>query len=286
MTICLLLKKHTEALECGVGVKVHSLKGAMHLNGQKGICKRWDSEKGRWFVQLESGEEKLLKPENLLPRLGASCEGKERADQEALAAGDLVEALPGLDGDGGLYDGGSRGTVQSMEDGASRALVVWIDNGNATSVPRYRLRLVRKQKLEIGDTLQALPERQVTYEDVEYYRPGDEAIVKDIIVSGCEEHVRVEWTRTGQYSDLPADSWMSSCYLLKKKPDPWEWCKPGVHARVQGLKSAPQKNGTEVSLQKWDAVKGRWLVHIVTDELVVKPIEMLVKPDNLAPMNP
>ena len=54
-------------LECGSNAKIQGLIKAMHLNGQ--ICEvlGFNSEKGRHNVRLPSGEENLIKPENLKP---------------------------------------------------------------------------------------------------------------------------------------------------------------------------------------------------------------------------
>lgn len=52
-------------LKAGVSVRLHSLKGAPELNGQKGTCAEFNESSGRWVVTLESGEKKNVKPDNL-----------------------------------------------------------------------------------------------------------------------------------------------------------------------------------------------------------------------------
>jgi len=53
-------------------VRVRGLQSAAHLNDLQGICTGFDETKGRWLVQLENGETKALKPDNVLPVLGTS----------------------------------------------------------------------------------------------------------------------------------------------------------------------------------------------------------------------
>eukprot|EP00931_Biecheleriopsis_adriatica_P114949 TRINITY_DN90815_c0_g1_i1.p2 TRINITY_DN90815_c0_g1~~TRINITY_DN90815_c0_g1_i1.p2 ORF type:complete len:143 (+),score=31.32 TRINITY_DN90815_c0_g1_i1:39-431(+) len=55
-------------LRPGVNVVIHGLKGAADLNGKEATVKTWDADKGRWTVQLQGGDFKALKPENLQPK--------------------------------------------------------------------------------------------------------------------------------------------------------------------------------------------------------------------------
>ncbi|CAE7529066.1 unnamed protein product [Symbiodinium natans] len=48
------------------GVRLRGLQAAAHLNGHLAVCKGFDEEKGRWLVQLENGEEKAIKNDNIL----------------------------------------------------------------------------------------------------------------------------------------------------------------------------------------------------------------------------
>lgn len=52
-------------LQVGATVRLHGLQGACHLNGELGCCQQWDEDKGRWLVQLQSGEVKSLMSHNL-----------------------------------------------------------------------------------------------------------------------------------------------------------------------------------------------------------------------------
>eukprot|EP00933_Yihiella_yeosuensis_P019009 TRINITY_DN15464_c1_g1_i1.p1 TRINITY_DN15464_c1_g1~~TRINITY_DN15464_c1_g1_i1.p1 ORF type:complete len:191 (-),score=51.79 TRINITY_DN15464_c1_g1_i1:288-860(-) len=48
------------------GIRLRGLQAAAHLNGQLGICKGYDESNARWLIQLESGEEKAVKNDNIL----------------------------------------------------------------------------------------------------------------------------------------------------------------------------------------------------------------------------
>eukprot|EP00747_Dinoflagellata_sp_TGD_P207977 gnl/TRDRNA2_/TRDRNA2_81504_c0_seq1.p1 gnl/TRDRNA2_/TRDRNA2_81504_c0~~gnl/TRDRNA2_/TRDRNA2_81504_c0_seq1.p1 ORF type:complete len:191 (+),score=44.87 gnl/TRDRNA2_/TRDRNA2_81504_c0_seq1:42-614(+) len=48
-------------------VRIRGLQAAPQLNGMQAVCRGFDDERGRWHVQLENGEFKALKPDNLLP---------------------------------------------------------------------------------------------------------------------------------------------------------------------------------------------------------------------------
>jgi len=65
-------RKHIEIIQeadsrfqPGTPVVAHGLKSAPHLNGQDGICERWDLEGGRCIVLFPDGESKALLPANL-----------------------------------------------------------------------------------------------------------------------------------------------------------------------------------------------------------------------------
>merc|ERR1712118_193192 len=49
----------------GAKVKIHGLQNAAHLNGQSAILESFIDSSHRWRVQLEDGEKKDLKPQNL-----------------------------------------------------------------------------------------------------------------------------------------------------------------------------------------------------------------------------
>eukprot|EP00928_Gymnodinium_smaydae_P015083 TRINITY_DN1552_c0_g1_i1.p1 TRINITY_DN1552_c0_g1~~TRINITY_DN1552_c0_g1_i1.p1 ORF type:complete len:501 (+),score=132.93 TRINITY_DN1552_c0_g1_i1:1158-2660(+) len=244
-------------------------------------------------------------------RLMRTGDGKPPAAQQAAAAlalspGDLVRAQAEA-AVSGICAAGDEGTVQSIiaasdGDREPRALIVWASTGKALSMRKAdwaaRLVVLRRQRPEPGDTVEALPGQERIVDGVEYYKAGDEGIVLSICTdqsdlataSDEQKRLRVLWSRTRKASDLPFASWMSSCRLARKgdgKPPPEEAAatvsplKPGVRATLQHLKAAPELNGKLVKLERFDALKGRWLVTIVTDELVVAPIEKWIKPDNL-----
>lgn len=50
----------------GAIVLVDGLVNAQHLNGLEAVLSHFDSEKGRWYVNLQGGETKAMKPENLI----------------------------------------------------------------------------------------------------------------------------------------------------------------------------------------------------------------------------
>jgi hypothetical protein len=59
------LKNDCDSAEVGSRVQLHGLKN-FELNGLKGACETWDEGKTRWTVRLEDGQQKMLKPENLV----------------------------------------------------------------------------------------------------------------------------------------------------------------------------------------------------------------------------
>lgn len=314
-----LLMKQAQALTKGSFARIHGLQGAKHLNGALVTCEQWDEQKGRWTVRLQTGEEKSLKSENLMfgkgienPRAEDNCD-----NQEQLGIGDVVQVLAG-NRLVGFYEAGDEGTIQDFylgDDGEERVRVVWAQSGKTASIIKKTglsaVRLVRKQVLEVGDVVEALPGMELVREDREYYKSGDQATVIEFRAEGTTPNARVLWTRTGVVSDLPQATWMSFVRVVQKgggiakssgssaknsaagyvsgqapkvaaavrKP-----LKVGQRARVEGLQGAAHRNGATVECKKWDETKGRWLVHIVTEECLVKPLEMSVKPINLVAM--
>jgi len=53
-------------LQPGIKVIIHGLMGDSKLNGVEGTCKWFQEDKGRWVVELPTGEQKALKPSNLI----------------------------------------------------------------------------------------------------------------------------------------------------------------------------------------------------------------------------
>lgn len=312
MTVFRLAKK-ARALESGSRAQIHSMKGALHLNGQLVSCKNFDAEKGRWTVRLQGGEEKSVKAENLKVVEDAGAD---------LGPGDLVQALPDVE-TAGCYGPGDLGTVQQLDinaQGEARVQVVWASTGKMLSMRRVGwhslLKRLRAQELGLADTVQALPERSLCTGGAEVYGPGDEGVVADFPTEG-EAHVRILWTRNQRASDVPMVTWMSTCRLIRKacpgerppslgplpevgaaggaggasassvpvapRPPPEGPFTPGSFARLHGLMAAPRLNGQLVKCVKWEAGKGRWLVTVETEEAVVAPIEKSIKPANLTP---
>eukprot|EP00931_Biecheleriopsis_adriatica_P049989 TRINITY_DN28928_c0_g1_i1.p1 TRINITY_DN28928_c0_g1~~TRINITY_DN28928_c0_g1_i1.p1 ORF type:complete len:392 (+),score=66.18 TRINITY_DN28928_c0_g1_i1:156-1331(+) len=50
----------------GSTVQIHGLAVSCQFNGLQGCCEKWDANKGRWNVRLDTGDVKVLKPENIL----------------------------------------------------------------------------------------------------------------------------------------------------------------------------------------------------------------------------
>lgn len=319
MSCCQLVKKQAEALTKGTLARIHGLEGAKHLNGALVTCEQFDAQKGRWLVRLQTGEEKSLKPGNLMVGKGVESLRSEDncSNQEQLSPGDLVQVLPG-NRMVGFYEAGDEGTVQEFckgADGEERIQIVWAQSGKAASIKvggMSAVRLIRKQVLEAGDVIEALPGMELVSEEKEYYKAGDEATVLEFRddLPGKDSHVRLLWARTGVVSDLPRKTWMSFARIKRKggggqapqqpasptksatggyvnqqasqMPRPERApLKVGQRARVEGLQGAAHRNGCVVECKSWDEGKGRWLVHLVTDECLVKPLEMSIKPVNL-----
>jgi hypothetical protein len=59
------LKNDCDSAVVGSQVQLDGLK-TIELNGLKGTCETWDEGKTRWTVRLEDGQQKMLKPENLM----------------------------------------------------------------------------------------------------------------------------------------------------------------------------------------------------------------------------
>lgn len=319
MTCCELVKKQKETLTQGTVARIQGLQGAKHLNGNLVTCEKWDNSKGRWTVRLQNGEEKSLKPENLFCGKGVETlrPGETPKINEDFGVADLVRA-----GEGtrlvGFYEAGDEGTVQDNyidESGEQRFRIVWAQSGKSASIRKKdavgALYFVRKQTLEPGDTVEALPGMELMREGKEYYKAGDKATVietrRDAGQDG--EMLRVLWETSGTVSDVPKASWMAFVRIASKSSGravpsvdgyttnrvsqqaipqqstpQQELLQVGQRARVQGLQSAANRNGSIVECKSWDESKGRWLVHLVTDESLVKPIEMSIKPGNLVPI--
>mmetsp|Transcript_19082 Transcript_19082/g.34566 ORF Transcript_19082/g.34566 Transcript_19082/m.34566 type:complete len:426 (+) Transcript_19082:102-1379(+) len=294
MTFCSLIQKQADLLEIGKTARIHGLKGAAHLNGQLVTCVSFNEEKARWLVRDSQSEERLVKPANLL-----LCDGTQAALE--LQPGDLVEVVDGNEVSGAHP--ADHGTVQSCvkaADGEERITIVWQRTGEATSLRKAVaptcLRFLSQQVLEAGDLVEALPGIQVTENGRDCYGPGDQASVLGFAGDG-KDAVRLLWSRTNVTSEVPRASWMSFCYLREKgggelpkmpagkAPEPQVVkVAQGDRCTLRGLRSHPERNGMTVLCNQWDANKSRWLVILETDELVVEPIKMLVRPENLVPL--
>mmetsp|Transcript_7904 Transcript_7904/g.18514 ORF Transcript_7904/g.18514 Transcript_7904/m.18514 type:complete len:427 (-) Transcript_7904:26-1306(-) len=294
MTFCALVQKQADLLEAGKTARIHGLKGAAHLNGQLVTCVCFNGEKVRWLVRDSNDEERLVRPGNLL-----LCDGTQAALE--LQPGDLVEVIDGSEVSGARPT--DHGTVQSCvkaPDGEARITIVWQRTGEATSMRKTVaptcLRFLKQQVLEAGDLVQALPGIQVTENGRDCYAPGDKASVLGFAGDGNDASVRLLWSRTSVTSEVPRASWMSFCVLLEKgggelpkqpagkAPEPKAVkVAKGDRCTLRGLRSHPERNGMTVVCDEWDANKCRWLVILETEELVVEPIKMLVRPENLVP---
>jgi len=82
-------------LEIGKSVKIHDLKSATQLNGLPGTLRKFSDETGRWQVELDNGEVKALKPENLVRFVrAAEKEQDAMADMRKIFAGVKRSAPP------------------------------------------------------------------------------------------------------------------------------------------------------------------------------------------------
>lgn len=193
--------------------------------------------------------------------------------------GDLVEALEGCHLEG-VVSPGDQGTVHSCEqDGATmRIQVVWASFGKATRLAGSppNVRFLRKQVLEAGDVLEALPGTEVQSERGELYRHGDHGIVETIMpaADGNTAFARVLWTRTDKVCDIPLDTWMSFCSVATKN----EAFQPGMVVRIHSMKGAKELNGQLATCQQYNEEKCRWLVRLTKGDE-----DKLIKPENLRP---
>lgn len=87
----------TLPLQLGQRVTLGGLTGAVELNGAEGTLTQWDEEKGRWCVQLRSGEVKALKPDNLTVYEDAGPAGGENPDFEEWVARALAATSSGAE---------------------------------------------------------------------------------------------------------------------------------------------------------------------------------------------
>merc|ERR1712032_301253 len=99
------------------------------------------------------------------------------------SVGDLVRAGDGA-GLEGVYEAGDEGTVQDTcvdEHGEQRLQIVWAKSGLAVSTRKRdavsTLAFVRKQTLEPGDTIEALPGKELMRDGKQCYKAGEQATV-------------------------------------------------------------------------------------------------------------
>jgi len=65
----------------GTEIIFKGLKSAVELNGHYAVVERWDAASDRWVVRLPSGEDKYVKPENVVPSYNswpAFCPGAQQ----------------------------------------------------------------------------------------------------------------------------------------------------------------------------------------------------------------
>jgi len=145
--------------------------------------------------------------------------------RQNLALGDLLEALPGREcilGGVEHFKAGDEGTVSRFRKGADGEELVEVTCQRTGKVGTVVLstwmeafRFVRRQALEVGDTIVALPGVELEDDGVQLYGVGDEGVVTCFYFeeSTGEDRMEVMWIRTGRKSDESA-RWMRWFRLL------------------------------------------------------------------------
>lgn len=151
-----------------------------------------------------------------------------------IAAGDLLQALPGVSfSDGGVdvYRSGDLGTVSrvfreatpthSSSAGDESVEVTWARTGRKSgeACPRDRFRFVRRQVLAPGDLLQALPGREYAINGVEYCRSGDQCTVSRLRrgADSGDQVVEVVCARTGRATPVALGAWMEAFVFVRRQ---------------------------------------------------------------------
>eukprot|EP00929_Paragymnodinium_shiwhaense_P124117 TRINITY_DN9905_c0_g1_i3.p1 TRINITY_DN9905_c0_g1~~TRINITY_DN9905_c0_g1_i3.p1 ORF type:complete len:937 (-),score=244.35 TRINITY_DN9905_c0_g1_i3:242-3052(-) len=73
------------SLQPGQAVVLTGLVSCPELNGSQGVCERWQADKQRWIVRLQSGQERSLKPASLR-RVGETGNGSGNGQRNGVAA--------------------------------------------------------------------------------------------------------------------------------------------------------------------------------------------------------
>eukprot|EP00927_Polykrikos_kofoidii_P082724 TRINITY_DN8299_c0_g2_i1.p1 TRINITY_DN8299_c0_g2~~TRINITY_DN8299_c0_g2_i1.p1 ORF type:complete len:521 (-),score=125.65 TRINITY_DN8299_c0_g2_i1:118-1680(-) len=86
--------REVEPLRVGESMRIHGLRGAMHLNGVQVTLRKWDKESERWVVQLPDGSAKAIRPKNL-EHLGVLGRQGERASLQRQLSELIGDRNPG-----------------------------------------------------------------------------------------------------------------------------------------------------------------------------------------------
>ena len=105
-------------LRAGMALQLRGLKAAPNLNGAQGVCQRFSEEQGRWIIQLENGEEKAVKLDNLILVRKTSAPKTQPLAQllEQLPSEELREAMLGFLALAKKLGGINMGPLQYMEN--------------------------------------------------------------------------------------------------------------------------------------------------------------------------
>eukprot|EP01043_Picozoa_sp_COSAG02_P015330 COSAG02_NODE_651_length_18910_cov_12.561639_12_plen_678_part_00 len=99
----------------GQMLRISSLKGAPQHNGKTGRCLSFNSAKGRWNVELESGERLALKPGNVSLEHDSDapasiCDNGHEMDRDELACADTPERRAAIAAEQKVAGNGAYGT--------------------------------------------------------------------------------------------------------------------------------------------------------------------------------
>lgn len=257
------------AVALGARIRVHNLKGAVHLNGKDGVVidKDFSDDESRWLVSLDEGFNKSIREANLLALAAASAsQAVARVESSEFAVGCQVrvigvQARPELNKQVGVIDG--------WDDVDSRWRVC-LESG-----PQLLLRRVNLQPVAVdvapepssGHTIVPGARVRVCFLHTATSLNGEEGTA--LLWNGDEQRWRV------RLDDGSGKMLHASNLLLLSTPPPDSLpvqdvpdeqdtnLATGVRVKVQGLQTREDLNDLEGDIVGWDELEHRWQVQLV-----------------------
>jgi len=129
-------------LQPGTSVIICGLTEAAHINGEKGVCERWDPSRGRWHVRTHGGEVHAVRPDNLrMEQLSPRMPGQAAPAQAARGEVGAPRSSDGASTDVDPPLLGAQGSSGPAGSARAKAASRLLERSSSTEVPGSRTKL-------------------------------------------------------------------------------------------------------------------------------------------------